>query len=83
MKVISNIRVGRAQTTPSMPSHTPGVREGNAPGSGGIDRNPGLHATGETGAGRATGKSTARRSTGVNPKSKNPIDPRMPNLTPA
>lgn len=83
MNVISNIRVGKAQVTPSMASHTPGVREGNAPGPGGIDHNPGLHATGETGAGRATGTSTSRRSTGVNPKSKNPIDPRMPNLTPA
>lgn len=83
MKVIANIRVGKAQINPSAPSHIPGIGEGNNPGPGGIDQNPGLHATGETGAGRATGKGTARRSTGVNPSSKNPIDPRMPNLTPA
>jgi len=28
------------------------------------------------------GRSTAERSTGVNPKARNPIDPRMPNLPP-
>ena len=83
MKVVANIRVGKAQVSPSAPSHTSGIREGNAPGSGGIDQNPGLHATGETEAGRATGTGTARRSTGINPKARNPIDPRMPNLSPA
>lgn len=83
MKEVANIRVGKAQVNPSMPSHTSGVREGNDPGPGGIDQNPGLHATGETGVGRATGKGTARRSTGINPEARNPIDPRMPNLSPA
>jgi len=28
------------------------------------------------------GRSTAERSTGINPKSRNPIDPRMPNISP-
>lgn len=81
MKVIANIRVGKAQISPSRPSHTSGIHEGNAPGS--FERNPGLYDTGQTGPGRATGKGTARRSTGINPKPKNPIDPRMPNLSPA
>jgi hypothetical protein len=34
-------------------------------------------------AGREPGKRTARYSTSVNPKSKNPIDPRMPHMPPA
>ncbi len=80
MKIISNIRVGKPQTTPSRPSHVPGIREGNEPGS--FERTPGLYSTGEQGAGRLTGKGTARRSTGVNPEPKNPIDPRSPNLSP-
>lgn len=81
MKIIANIRVGRPHVDPSMPSHVPGVREGNEPGS--FDRTPGLRKTGETGAGRPTGTGTAARSTGISPGSKNPIDPRMPNLSPA
>lgn len=82
MKVISNIRVGKAQVTPSRAAHTPGVREGNDPGPKGMEANPGLHETGETGAGRPTGKGTSRRSTGINAKARNPIDPSMPNLSP-
>jgi hypothetical protein len=31
----------------------------------------------------ADGRSTAERSTGINPKAHEPIDPRMPNLSPA
>jgi len=30
----------------------------------------------------ADGRSTAKRSTGINPKGAEPIDPRMPNLSP-
>lgn len=82
MKVISNIRVGKAQVSPSIDSHTPGVREGNDPGPAGMERNPGLHDTGEVGAGRPTAKATSERSTGINPKDMNPIDPSMPNLSP-
>jgi hypothetical protein len=29
------------------------------------------------------GTSTAERSTGIDPKAREPIDPRMPNLSPA
>lgn len=81
MKIIANIRVGKDQTTPSTPSHTPGIREGNEPGS--FERSVGLQHTGEAGAGRPTGKGTAQRSTGINPGPKNPIDPNSPNLSPA
>jgi hypothetical protein len=31
---------------------------------------------------RPDGTSTAARSTGINPEHENPIDPRMPNLSP-
>jgi hypothetical protein len=81
MKTIANIRVGKPQTTPSTPAHVAGIRQGNK--LGGFDRTPGLHATEEQGAGRPTGVGTARRSTGINPKARNPIDPKMPNLSPA
>jgi hypothetical protein len=70
------IRVGHPHVHPSTPSHVPGVREGNHRASvvrnPGIVARPGLHARG-----------TARRSTGINPDARNPIDPRSPNLSPA
>jgi hypothetical protein len=48
-----------------------GIQQGNQPGA--WDRMRG-HL--------ADGRVNARRSTGVNPKGANPIDPRMPNLPP-
>jgi hypothetical protein len=53
-------------------AHTPGVKQGNAKGS--YERQPG-HLP--------DGRSTARRSTGIDPRRRDPIDPRMPNLPPA
>ena len=75
MKIISNIKVGKADTSPSKSAHTRGVRQGNECGS--FDREPGLYRVGKM------GKATARRSTGISPGSKNPIDPTSPNLPPA
>jgi hypothetical protein len=66
------IRVGRPDVSPDYPAHTPGVREGNAPGS--YEKMPG-HLP--------DGRSTAARSTGINPQDRDPIDPSMPNLSPA
>jgi hypothetical protein len=66
------IRTGKPQVRPSKPSHVAGVREGNAPGS--YKSQPG-HL--------ADGTSTARRSTGINAKHRDPIDPSSPNLSPA
>lgn len=66
-----NLRVGRRDVKPERPSHTPGVREGNQPGS--YESQPG-HLE--------DGRSTARRSTGINPRDRDPIDPRSPNLSP-
>ena len=73
---IANVRVGEPDVKPDASAHTAGVREGNKPGgleSGGIY--PREHGRGGTG--------TARRSTGINASARNPIDPRMPNLSPA
>jgi hypothetical protein len=65
------MKLGRPDVRQDAPAHTPGIREGNEPGS--YEREPG-HT--------AEGGSTARRSTGIDPKSREPIDPRMPNLPP-
>lgn len=78
---MEGIRVGKPDTTPDASAHTPGVSQGNEPG--GIERDPGLEYTGETGAGRPSARSYARKSTGINPEARNPIDPSMPNLPPA
>jgi hypothetical protein len=67
----ANLNVGRADTTPSRPAHTPGVREGNAPG--GYESMAGHEPD---------GTSTARRSTGINPSKRNPMTPGAPNLSP-
>jgi hypothetical protein len=54
-----------------LPAHTPGIKQGNSKGNY------------ESQAGHnPNGTSTAQRSTGVNPKSQEPIDPSMPNLSP-
>jgi hypothetical protein len=74
------IRVGKPDTTHDAPAHTPGIKQGNEPG--GTDADPGLEETGEVGAGRPSMVSTARKSTGINPELRNPIDPNSPNLPP-
>lgn len=67
-----NIRLGKAEVTPDLPTHVPGIQQGNAKGSYEkmVGHNP-------------DGTSTAARSTGINPKMHEPIDPSMPNLSPA
>lgn len=67
----NKLRLGKPQVKPSTPSHVPGVREGNSPGH--YKMQPG-HLE--------DGTSTARRSTGINAKHRNPIDPSAPNLSP-
>lgn len=57
--------------TPDLPSHVPGVKQGNSTGNY------------EKQAGHLSdGRSTARRSTGVHDQSHNPIRPDMPNISP-
>jgi hypothetical protein len=67
-----NVMVGEADVSPDAPAHTPGVRQGNAPG--GYEREPGQ---------RPDGRSTARRSTGISASRRNPITPGAPVLSPA
>jgi hypothetical protein len=65
------IRTGKTDAPTDMPTHTPGVKQGNSTGN--YEKMSG-HLP--------DGRSTAERSTGVNPKGCEPIDPRMPNLSP-
>jgi hypothetical protein len=65
------IRAGKPDTKPDAPSHTPGINQGNARGN--YEKQQG-HLP--------DGRSTAKRSTGVNPDAMEPIDPSMPNLSP-
>jgi hypothetical protein len=65
------LRTGDADVDPSTPSHIKGINEGNTKGN--YESMPGHNPD---------GTSTARRSTGINPKDHDPIDPRMPNLSP-
>jgi hypothetical protein len=68
---MATIRVGKPDVKPDAPTHVPGVKQGNAPGSY------------EKSAGHlADGRSTAARSTGISIDKHEPIDPRMPNLSP-
>ena len=68
---MSPIRTGKPRAKPDDPAHVPGVNEGN---KGPFDSQPG-HLS--------DGRVTARRSTGVNPKAQEVIDPRMPSLPPS
>ena len=66
-----NLKVGKPDVKPDKPTHVPGNKQGNSHGHYN-------HAPGHL----PDGRSTARRSTGILPKKHEPIDPRMPNLSP-
>lgn len=69
---MADIRTGKGDASPDTPAHTPGINQGNSKGNY------------EGMAGHLPdGRSTSERSTGVNAKARNPIDPSMPNLSPA
>jgi hypothetical protein len=65
------VKTGKPDTRQDVSAHIPGNRQGNALGA--YDGMAGHEPD---------GRSNARRSTGVNPKHAEPIDPRMPNLSP-
>lgn len=69
---MAEIKVGKPHVRLDTTAHVPGVRQGNHEGL--YKRQPG-HLDDDT--------STARRSTGIGPKGKDPIVPGMPNLSPA
>ncbi len=66
-----DVTTGKADVSGDDPSHVKGVKQGNSTGN--YEKQAGHNPD---------GTSTAERSTGVDPKSKNPIDPSMPNLSP-
>jgi hypothetical protein len=68
---MAKLKLGKRQVPMDEPTHTPGIPQGNATGN--YERQPG-HLP--------DGRSTARRSTGINADKREPIDPRMPNLSP-
>lgn len=68
---MARMRIGKPDVKTDAPAHTPGIKQGNSKGN--YERQTG-HLP--------DGRSTAERSTGVNAKARNPIDPRMPNLSP-
>jgi hypothetical protein len=69
---MADITVGKPKVRLDAPAHIPGVGQGNREGA--YQRQPG-HLPDD--------RSTARRSTGINPDARNPILPGMPNLSPA
>lgn len=75
-RMVGNLRVGKSDVKLTAPSHVKGVREGN--GSGHLKRQKGFHDVQDR---RAYG--SGARSTGINARSRDPIDPRMPNLSPS
>jgi len=54
------------------PTHVPGIKEGNSRGN--YEKMAGHNPDGTSGA---------ARSTGINASAREPIDPSMPNLSPA
>jgi hypothetical protein len=63
--------MARQHTTPDAPAHTPGTHKGEE------------WTRTRKEPGRENGTATARSSTGINAKNREPIDPRMPHLPPA
>jgi hypothetical protein len=66
------MKTGKKDTNTVQPTHVPGIKQGNSKGN--YEKQVGHNADGTR---------TARASTGINPKSHDPIDPAMPNLSPA
>jgi hypothetical protein len=62
----------RGDVKPDATAHKAGVFQGNATGN--YEKQTGHHPD---------GRSNAARSTGINVKGREPIDSRMPNLSPA
>ena len=69
---MAKIKLGKSQTKVDDPVHVKGIKQGNSVGN--YERQRGHNPD---------GTSSAERSTGVNAGSSQPIDPRMPNLSPA
>jgi hypothetical protein len=68
---MAKLSTGKGAVRHDMPAHVAGIKQGNSKGNyeSMVGHNP-------------DGRSTAARSTGINPGKREPIDPRMPNLSP-
>lgn len=64
-------KFGKGGVKPDVSAHTRGIKQGNAKGN--YEKQEGH---------KPDGRSTARRSTGINADAMEPIDPSMPNLSP-
>jgi hypothetical protein len=69
---MAEVKTGSPEVKPDLTAHTPGIKQGNSTGN--YEKQSG-HLP--------DGRRTARASTGVNPEAHEPIDPTMPNLSPA
>ena len=69
---MADVRTGKPHTGMDKPTHVKGIKQGNSTGN--YEKQDGH---------RADGRATAAKSTGINAASREPIDPRMPNLPPA
>jgi hypothetical protein len=76
MRIIANVKVGKAKVKPTTPTHILGTRQGNQVHA--LSRTRGLHKR----KGGKMVKATASRSTGVNALFRNSIVPGAPRLTP-
>jgi hypothetical protein len=69
---MAKIKLGKPMKSTDAPTHVKGIKQGNSTGN--YEKQDG-HLP--------DGRSSAARSTGINTGSREPIDPRMPNLPPA
>jgi hypothetical protein len=69
-KTKDNLKVGKPHVSPDKASHTKGVKSAK---KGHYKKQLGHEQD---------GRSTAKRSTGIDARHHSPIDPRMPNLSP-
>jgi hypothetical protein len=69
---MAKLKLGRAKKPTDAPTHVRGIKQGNSVGN--YDKQAG-HL--------ADGRASAAKSTGINARRREPIDPRMPNLPPA
>jgi hypothetical protein len=69
---VAEVSTGAKHTGVDKPTHVKGIKQGNSRGN--YERQVGHNPD---------GTSTAARSTGIAPRSSEPIDPSMPNLSPA
>jgi hypothetical protein len=68
---MAKLSTGKGAVKQDLPAHVAGIKQGNSKGNY------------ESMSGhKPDGRSTAARSTGINPAKREPIDPRMPNLSP-